>query len=163
MTLNRLLLPRTLRFLAPLAIVALAVLTLPLPVSAAPTTRNITLSARQFEFSPARLEVNEGDHVIITVQADDVVHGFYLDGYGLDTRIEPGISQRIEFVATRTGKFRYRCSVTCGPMHPFMIGELIVGPNLLFWRILGLTLIVAAGALLVLRTSESPPLERMKG
>ena len=163
MNLNRLIMPQTLRLLAVLAGVALAVLTLPLPVSASPTTRTITLFAKQFEFSPARLEVNEGDHVIITVQADDVVHGFYLDGYGLVTRIEPGISQRIEFVADRTGKFRYRCSVTCGPMHPFMIGELIVGPNLLFWRVLSLTVIVATGTLLLLRTSERPPLERMKG
>ncbi len=144
---NRLLTPQAARILLPLAVLALAVAILPVPTRGEPSTRTVTIDARQFEFAPARLEVNQGDRVIITLRADDVVHGFYLDGYGLETRVEPGNSQRIEFVADRAGKFRYRCSVTCGPMHPFMVGELVVGPNALFWRAVVLTLVAAAGAL----------------
>lgn len=93
--------------------------------------------------------------MIITLTASDVVHGFYLDGYGLKTRVEPGVSQRIEFVADRPGKFRYRCSVPCGSIHPFMIGELVVGPNIPFWRIIGVMLVAAAGMLIYLRQTAN--------
>jgi heme/copper-type cytochrome/quinol oxidase subunit 2 len=74
-----------------------------------------------------------------------VVHGFHLEGYDLEVTIPPlsrevelrrgGTTETVEEVvlhATRAGKFRYRCSTTCGAMHPFMVGELVVGPNRLF-------------------------------
>ncbi len=137
----------TVRLIVPFVLLALAILALPIPASAAPQTRIVALNAEQYQFTPGRLYVNQGDRVIITLTASDVVHGFYLDGYGLKTRVEPGVSQRIEFVADRPGKFRYRCSVACGPIHPFMIGELVVGPNIPFWRIVGVMLVATAGML----------------
>ena len=142
----------TSRYLAffPFVGLALAVLLLPVPVLAQPTTHYVTMNAEQFAFDPPILHINQGDRVIITLQATDVVHGFYLDGYGLDTRVEPGVSQKIEFVADRTGKFRYRCSVSCGTLHPFMIGELVVGPNQIFFRAVGLALVALAATLFFL-------------
>lgn len=140
------------RFLSlfPFGVLALAVLLLPLPLSAAPVTRQVTMDIEQYAFDPPVLRVNRGDRLVITLQASDVVHGLYLDGYGINVRVEPGIAERIEFVADRVGKFRYRCSVACGSLHPFMIGELVVGPNLPFMRAVGLTLVVLAGALFYL-------------
>ena len=111
----------------------------------------ITINASQFAFDPPVLRVNRGDRVVLTVQATDVVHGLHLDSYGLDVRVEPGTSRRVEFVADRAGKFRYRCSVSCGNLHPFMIGELIVAPNDLFWRAIGLMVITAGTTLAWLR------------
>ncbi|HEC23786.1 MAG TPA: hypothetical protein ENI95_12810 [Chloroflexi bacterium] len=135
----------------PFALLALAVLVAPIPRLVPPQEREITISLTQFEFSPARLRVNQGDRVTLTLAASDVVHGFYLEGYGIEERIEPGVTKRIEFVAERRGKFRYRCSVNCGALHPFMVGELIVGPNIPFWRAMGLTLLALAGLLVYLQ------------
>ena len=136
---------------------ALAVLLLPAPFAATPVTHQLTMTADQFAFDPPVLRVNRGDRLLLTLQATDVVHGFYLDGYAIETRVEPGISQQVEFVADQVGKFRYRCSVSCGTLHPFMIGELIVGPNLIFIRAVGLTLVVLAATLFYLR--RFPPRE----
>ncbi len=138
--------------LAPAAVLVLA---LPSPVAANPQLRRFSIDARQFEYAPGRLEVNVGDRVALTLTASDVVHGFYLDGYGIEHRIEPGQSVTIEFVADQAGKFRYRCSVSCGPLHPFMIGELVVGPNLPFWQASGFVLIALIGALIHLYLSSS--------
>jgi heme/copper-type cytochrome/quinol oxidase subunit 2 len=128
----------------------LAVWLIPLPGKAHATTHEITLDATQYEYAPGRVQVNQGDRVIITLTASDVVHGFYLDGYGLERRVEPGISQQITFTADKAGKFRYRCSVSCGPLHPFMIGELVVESNTPYWRAIGLILVAAGGMLVYL-------------
>jgi heme/copper-type cytochrome/quinol oxidase subunit 2 len=83
--------------------------------------------------------------VVMTLAALDVVHGFYLDGYDVEQRVVPGVTQQISFVAEQPGKFRYRCSVSCGPLHPFMIGELVVNHNFPFWRAIGLLLVGLVG------------------
>ncbi len=131
----------------PFAVLALAVLMVPLPALTKAETQVIELDLAQYQFNPGRVHVGVGDRVIIEIAASDVVHGFYLDGYGIQERVEPGINRRIEFIADQPGKFRYRCSVSCGPLHPFMIGELVVGPNIPFWRTAGVMLVVVAGML----------------
>jgi cytochrome c oxidase subunit 2 len=141
--------------LLPFVAVALAVWLVPLPFSTTPVTHQVTLAADQFAFDPPVLHINRGDRIRLTLQAGDVVHGFHLDGYGLETRLEPGISQQIEFIADRAGKFRYRCSVSCGTLHPFMIGELVVGPNWPFVRAVGLVLVATAATLFYLRRFPS--------
>lgn len=138
------------RILLPFVALALLVWLTPLPVSATPVTHHITLTASQFAFDPPVLRINQGDRVRLTLRAADVVHGFYLDGYNVQQRVEPGIAQELEFVADRAGKFRYRCSVSCGALHPFMIGELVVGPNLPFIRTVALLLVAVAGTLVYL-------------
>jgi heme/copper-type cytochrome/quinol oxidase subunit 2 len=111
------------------------VLILPVDSKTIPSAQqHIDLRASQFEFTPGRVLVNQGDTVTFTVRADDVVHGIYLDGYGIETRVVPGVAQQIAFTAYDSGKFKFRCSVSCGRLHPFMIGELIVRPNQPFWK-----------------------------
>jgi heme/copper-type cytochrome/quinol oxidase subunit 2 len=131
----------------PVLTLMLSIWLIPLPGTAQAGTREIKLDATQFEYTPGRVRVHEGDEVVITLTASDVVHGFYLDGYGLKTRVEPGVSERIVFTADKAGKFRYRCSVSCGPLHPFMIGELIVESNSPYWRAIGMVFAATGGML----------------
>ncbi|MFC1896308.1 4Fe-4S binding protein [Thermodesulfobacteriota bacterium] len=111
-------------------------------------SKEFTIKAHQYTYEPHRIVVNRGDEVHIRLAALDVVHGFFLEGYGVEAEIHPGRIpfkmrhrsvedefrwvEEIIFHADRRGKFRYRCSVTCGTLHPFMLGELIVRPNLPF-------------------------------
>lgn len=110
----------------------------------------IDLYATQFEFAPGRMEVNQGDTVIFNLHARDVVHGLYLDGYGIEQRVTPGVMQTIEFTADHVGKFHYRCSVSCGALHPFMIGEFVVRPNSPLWKSVIATVIALGGLLMML-------------
>jgi heme/copper-type cytochrome/quinol oxidase subunit 2 len=128
-------------------LLALLALIVPAPLTlAAPQERHIQMNARMFAFEPGVLRVNRGDTVVLTVEAEDVVHGLYVDGYDVNLQVEPGQSGQVRFVADRPGKFRFRCSVSCGNLHPFMIGELIVEPNLPFWRAVAASLIAVVGA-----------------
>ena len=133
--------------------VSLVLLTLlaPLPaalaVGAAPQERHVTIAARSFAFAPGTVRVNRGDTVIVDLESTDVVHGLYVDGYGVATQAELGRPGQLTFVADRGGAFRFRCNVACGNLHPFMIGKLVVGPNLTWLRAIAATLITAVGAL----------------
>ena len=128
--------------------VALVVLFVPFPASAAaPAARTFHIQASRFEYSPAILTVNPGDQVTIELTASDVVHGLSIDGYNLAITADPGQTARLTFVADQQGSFRFRCTVTCGNMHPFMIGKLEVGANVLLWRAVVLSgLALLAGA-----------------
>jgi heme/copper-type cytochrome/quinol oxidase subunit 2 len=103
-----------------------------------PTERVFRVQASQFAYSPGEINVNPGDRVTIELVSTDVVHGLYIDGYGLSMEADPGQSSQLEFTADRSGSYRLRCNVSCGAMHPFMIGKLVVGQNQLLWRGIGL-------------------------
>ncbi len=132
-----------------LALVLIALLA-PLPIrTAAPQARTINITAGQWHFQPGAVRVNRGDTVTINFESLDVVHGLFLDGFEVKTVAEPGRPGRLTFVADRDGAFRFRCHVACGNLHPFMIGKLVVEPNLTWWRAVAATVITAIGALVI--------------
>ncbi len=95
------------------------------------------------------LRVARGDTVSIKLTSTDVVHGLYLDGYGLSVESEPGQTATLTFIANHSGTFRFRCNVTCGAMHPFMIGSLTVGGHDALMRGVALTALGLLGLVLV--------------
>ena len=95
-----------------------------------------------------------GDTVTIQLTSTDVVHGLYVDGYGLSIEADPGQSQTLTFTATRPGSFRLRCNVTCGAMHPFMVGRLTVGTNRWLLRSIGLAALAVMGVVISHRRVE---------
>jgi heme/copper-type cytochrome/quinol oxidase subunit 2 len=136
-----------------------------------PGEHEITVVARQYAYDPAVIRVNRGDTVRLRFASLDVVHGFYLEGYDLDVTVvpmrslvevrrpsRPGIrahQEEVTFTADKSGKFRFRCSQTCGFMHPFMLGELIVGPNRLHRASMGMAVGILLGGFLVALLPES--------
>jgi heme/copper-type cytochrome/quinol oxidase subunit 2 len=130
----------------------LVVAFVPLPV---PTTshqvKTFRIEAGQFAYSPSELKVNPGDTVNIQLVSTDVVHGLYVDGYDISIQADPGQTTILSFVANKPGSFRFRCNVTCGAMHPFMIGRLTVGSNEWLFRSMGLALIAIVGVIVSAR------------
>ena len=139
-----------------LAILAGALITFaPLPVRAAAATQRIfRIEASQFTYRPAMFQVNPGDTVTIELVSTDVVHGLYLDGYGVSVTADPGQTASVSFLADKAGSFRFRCNEPCGALHPFMVGKIQVGPNTWFLRAIGLS-VLAALAILILHPNPS--------
>ncbi len=128
------------------AMAGLVVAFVPLPVQrVVPQHKTFRIEARQFAYSPSEFKVNPGDTVTIQLISTDVVHGLYIDGYGVSVQADPGQTATITFVADKPGSFRFRCNVTCGAMHPFMIGKFTVGSNHWLYRSAGLALLGAVG------------------
>lgn len=136
-----------------LAILAVVIWLAPVPSFArAPAERVFKIHASQFQYLPAELTVNPGDKVTIELTATDVVHGLSIDGYNSQTSADPGQTARLTFIADREGSFRFRCTVTCGNLHPFMIGKLHVGQNTLLWRGMALAVLALIGGAWVLKS-----------
>lgn len=131
---------------------AVAFAPLPLP-SIAPQERTFRIDARQFAYSPSELKVNAGDKVTIKLVSTDVVHGLYIDGYDVSVKADPGQTKTLTFTANQPGSFRFRCNVTCGAMHPFMIGKLTVGTNYWLFRSIGLAVVGVLGIVILVKRS----------
>ena len=126
----------------------LVVAFVPLPVPTVTTQlRTFQLDARQFAYSPSELRVNPGDAVTIQLVSTDVVHGLYIDDYDISVEADPGQTAILTFVADKPGSFRFRCNVTCGAMHPFMIGKLTVGANAWLLRSISLAALAVIGVI----------------
>jgi heme/copper-type cytochrome/quinol oxidase subunit 2 len=137
-------------------LLALAIWVAPAPpLLAAPQERHFDIEASRFQFTPSVITVNPGDRVTIDLKAMDVVHGLYVDDYGVDITADPGQTARLTLIADKPGTFRLRCSAACGAMHPFMIGKLNVGPNWLLWRSAGTACLVVISGLWIFRKQRA--------
>lgn len=126
----------------------LVVAVAPLPVQPnVPQERIFRINARQYAYSPSEIHVNAGDTVTFELVSTDVVHGLYVDGYGVSVEADPGQTTTLTFTADKPGSFRLRCNITCGAMHPFMIGKLTVGTNHWLYRGFGLASLALVGVL----------------
>jgi heme/copper-type cytochrome/quinol oxidase subunit 2 len=139
-------------YLLLIGLAGLAVAFAPLPLQPiAPQPRTFQIDARQFAYSPSELRVNQGDTVTIQLVSADVVHGLYVDDYDISVEADPGQTATLTFTADKSGSFRFRCNVTCGAMHPFMIGKLNVGINNWLYRSIGLATLAIFGTVISMR------------
>ncbi len=92
----------------------------------APNRREFSVSARNYTFSPDRIEVTQDDLVKLTVESADVAYGFAIDQYKIARRVPPGGKTVIEFRADQPGTWPYYSNMTSDARHGKMRGELIV-------------------------------------
>nr|HEV7955333.1 cupredoxin domain-containing protein [Candidatus Acidoferrales bacterium] len=109
--------------------------------------KEVAVSAKKFEFSPAEIRVKAGTRVRLVVTSTDREHGFEVDPFadGADKKAGPGLkfdanvtkpdfklaqgqAVPIEFTAAQPGTYSFKCSVLCGMGHRNMKGQIIVEP-----------------------------------
>ncbi len=89
--------------------------------------RKITITAKKYEFTPARIEMKVGEPVEITLQAEDTTHGFTCKDLGIDkVVVEKGKSETFKVTPQKAGTYEFKCAKWCGFGHGKMKGEILV-------------------------------------
>ena len=92
----------------------------------APNRREFSMTARDYRFTPDRLEVTKDDLVKLTIESADNAYSFTIDAYRLSRRIPAGGKTIIEFRADQEGSFKFYSDMTSDARHKTMTGELVV-------------------------------------
>jgi len=69
-----------------------------------------------------------GRPVVVTLQADDVIHSFWIPELHGKKDLIPGRVAKIELRADRAGTFTGRCAEYCGLQHAFMAFDVVAMP-----------------------------------
>ena len=86
----------------------------------------ISISARQWAFSPASITLQKGVPVFLELSSTDVHHGFNLPDLGVRTDVLPGQKVRVRVTPDKTGTFGFFCDFFCGSGHEGMQGQVVV-------------------------------------
>jgi nitrous-oxide reductase len=101
--------------------------------NAATRTVEGTVFAVRSYFEPGRIQVQEGDTVVLHItnaeQARDEIHGFGLVAFDKNVVIDPGETKTLKFVARKSGVYPYYCTNFCSALHQEMQGYLEVVPQ----------------------------------
>ena len=95
----------------------------------APNRREFTITAKDFHYSPDRIEVTQDDLVKLTIRSEDLAHSFTIDEYRIVKRVPANGVTTFEFRADRAGTFAFYCNLTSDPGHATMKGQLVVRPK----------------------------------
>jgi len=95
----------------------------------APNRPEFTLVARNYRFTPDRLEVSQDDLVKLTIRSEDFAYSFAIDEYRIVRRVPAGGTTTFEFRADRPGTFRFYSNLTGDSGHAEMQGRLVVKPR----------------------------------
>ena len=89
-------------------------------------TKTIQVTAKNFEFVPGVITVNQGDRVVLEITSTQGTHGFGIEALNIDKLLPEGKTVVVEFVADRKGEFTIKCTHFCGWGHRGMQAKLIV-------------------------------------
>ena len=97
----------------------------------------ISVTARQYAWwfehpngaQSGTLRIPVGRSTVLTLQARDVIHSFWVPEFGQKQDAVPGIETRLVITPTRTGRFPVICTELCGIGHALMRTYVIVMPQ----------------------------------
>jgi len=95
----------------------------------APSRHELTLVAKDFRWSPDRIEMSQNDLARLTIRSDDIAYSFTIDEYRIVRRVPAGGETTFEFQADRPGTFRFYSNLTSDRAHATMQGQLVVKPR----------------------------------
>ena len=95
----------------------------------APNRQELSLVARDFRWTPDRIELSQDDLVRLTIRSEDIAYSFAIDEYRIIRRVPAGGTTSFEFRADRPGTFRFYSNLTSDRAHAEMQGQLIVRPR----------------------------------
>jgi cytochrome c oxidase subunit 2 len=70
---------------------------------------------------PPTLYLPQGQKVRFTLDANDVVHGFWIPAFMIQMQNLPGVTNKLEFTANKLGTYPGRCNILCGRNHSQML------------------------------------------
>ena len=83
-------------------------------------SKEFTVKAFKYGYSPEIITVNKGDKVRIIIDNTDALHGIRIPELNLKG------NEILEFTANKEGEFSWYCTNMCGEGHMQMQGKLIV-------------------------------------
>jgi cytochrome c oxidase subunit 2 len=101
-------------------ILALAVLAGTLSAAQDAPPREISITAKRFEFTPNQITLKRGEPVTLHVSALDRDHGFYQKDLKIDLDLSPDHESAVTITPEKTGRFVAICDHFCGSGHSNM-------------------------------------------
>ena len=114
------------RITMPLVVLLFSIAGIAGPLSDPAEPREITVTARQFEFSPKTINLTKGQRVRLAVTSEDLDYAFAIKEFDIYQAIKGKQVQVVELTPTKEGRFQFSGSVSCGDCHSDMVGELVV-------------------------------------
>lgn len=88
--------------------------------------REFTVVGSDYQFSPARIEVQKDDLVKVAFTSGDMPHSFTIDRYRILKRANAGQTVTFEFRADEAGTFDFYCNLKQDDRCRHMRGQLVV-------------------------------------
>jgi cytochrome c oxidase subunit 2 len=98
-------------------IVALAILAGSLSAAQNAPPREISITAKRFEFTPNQITLKRGEPVTLHVSALDRDHGFYQKDLKIDLDLSPDHESVVTITPEKSGRFVAICDHFCGSGH----------------------------------------------
>jgi cytochrome c oxidase subunit 2 len=100
------------------------------PAPAGAPVKDVEVSVKKYEYTPATIEVPAGTLARIHLNAVDKEHGFEIQSVKDScVKFKPNEPATVEFYADKPGEYEFKCCKYCGFGHGKMKGKLVVKEN----------------------------------